>query len=98
MSRGAPAATAAKKVRRPTRIEAGEHCTVVCENGSLVGGLLVNLSDEGFCVESSHPLEIGERIEMSVLGVGRITGIVRWLDCNRAGGVLEPYSRGAYDC
>lgn len=97
MSGRLPAATTAKKVKRPTRIEAAECCTVVREDGSLGGGVLVNLSNEGFCIESNHPLELGERIEVRVPGWGRFAGIVRWLDRNRRGGVLEPYVRGAYD-
>ena len=86
----------AKQVKRPTRIDAVEHCMLGREDGSLIGALLVNLSDEGFCVDSSHPLEVGERVEMRVRGVGQIAGIVRWLDGNRAGGVIEQYMRGAY--
>ena len=83
--------------QRPIRLEAVEHCTIAREGGSLIGGILVNLSDEGFCVESNHRLERGEQIEMRVIGLGRITGIVRWFECNRAGGVLAPYIRGACD-
>jgi hypothetical protein len=86
-----------ENLERPARIEAHEHCTVVRENGSLMGGFLVNLSDECFCVDTNHALELGERVEMRVAGAGRIQGIVRWLDCKRAGGVLAHYSRGAYD-
>jgi PilZ domain len=88
---------ASKNFQRPPRIQADEHCTVVRENGCLMGGFLVNLSDEGFCIDSNHPLELGERVEMRLAGAGRFHGIVRWRDSNRAGGVLEPYSRGAYD-
>lgn len=87
----------AKRIRRPARLEAVECCTVVREDGSLGGGVLVNLSDEGFCIESNHPLELGERIEVCVPGLGRFAGIVRWLNRSRRGGVLEPYVRGAYD-
>lgn len=83
--------------QRPVRLEAIEHCMIAKEGGRLIGGILVNLSDEGFCVESNYPLELGERIEMRVIGLGRIAGIVRWFECNRAGGVLEPYARGACD-
>lgn len=81
--------------RRSVRIQAVEHCTIALENGKLIGGNLLNLSEEGFCVESNHSLEPGESIEIRVIGVGRIAGIVRWFDCNRAGGVLEPYTQGA---
>lgn len=80
---------------RPVRLEAVEHCTIVREDGSLICGILVNLSDEGFCIETSDGLELGERVQMRVVGLGCIAGLVRWLDRRRAGGVLEPYSRGA---
>lgn len=90
-----------KHPERPLRIEAIENCTIIRENGRRVDGLLVNVSDEGFCVESDDPLErsfeVGERLEMHVVGVGRIFGVVRWSECKRAGGVLEPYSRGAFE-
>lgn len=86
-----------KHPERPPRVNIVEHCTVVRESGRVVRGLLVNLSDEGFCVDSDPPLLRGERVEVRVQGIGRLCGIVRWLDCNRAGGVLERYSRGAYD-
>ena len=81
--------------QRPLRLETVEHCTIVREDGNLLVGILVNLSDEGFCVETSGTLELGERVQMRVVGLGRIAGLVRWLDRKRAGGVLEPYCRGA---
>ena len=80
---------------RPVRIQASEFCTIVREDGRLVGGVLVDLSDQGFCVESLHTFEVGERVELRLSGLGRMPGFVRWCDCNRAGGVLEPYSQGA---
>lgn len=80
---------------RAVRIEANELCTIAREDGRLISGMLLDLSDEGFCVESIHRLDVGERIEIRVRGMGRVAGIVRWFDCCRAGGVLEPYSRGA---
>lgn len=67
-----------------------EHCTVARDDGSLAAGILLNLSDRAFCVESRHALEIGERIEIRVLGLGRVPGVVRWIDGNRAGGLVEP--------
>jgi PilZ domain-containing protein len=82
---------------RPVRADALEHCVIARESGELVPANLINLSNEGFCVETSHTFEVGERIEMRVLGLGRLPGIVRWFDSHRAGGVLEPYSSGAYD-
>jgi hypothetical protein len=83
--------------RRSIRIETNEACTIAREDGGSAGGMLVDVSDEGFCVEISHALHVGERIDVDVAGAGRISGIVRWFDRCRAGAVLAPYSRGACD-
>lgn len=80
---------------RPPRLEITEQCKIVRENGGRTNGKLINLSDEGFCVESRHFFSSGERIEIHLSGAGRISGIVRWCHGGRAGGVVEPYSRGA---
>ena len=82
---------------RAGRIEANVHCTLVREDGSLVCGFLADVSDKGFCVASNDPLELNERVEIRVSGLGRLAGIVRWVEGGRAGGVLEPYSRGAFE-
>lgn len=82
---------------RPARMVAYEHCTVAREDGSLETGLLLNLSEEGFCVQTTLRPEHGERVEMRVVGLGRVSGIVRWTDGMRAGGVLEPFTTGAFD-
>ncbi len=68
--------------QRPIRVEVAEHCTIVREDGTLVDGILVDLSDEGFCLETSAGLEFGERVEMRVSGLGCIAGLIRWLDAN----------------
>lgn len=80
---------------RAVRIQATELCTIVREDGCLVGAVLVDLSNEGFCVESQHKFEVGERVELRLKGFGRMSGLIRWCECNRAGGLLEPYSQGA---
>ena len=79
------------------RFNATEACRILHENGGFHSGTLVNLSDEGFCVEGTSPFELHERIEMRTNGAGRILGIVRWCEGSRAGGVLLPFSRGAFD-
>jgi len=87
---------AATYSERPPRFRAIEHCAVVRECGDVAAGILVDLSEQGFCVHSEHHLEVGERVELRVVGAGRISGVVRWLEHNRAGGVLEPFPRGAF--
>lgn len=82
---------------RPARIPAHEHCTIARQDGSLNDGLLLNLSDEGFCVHVRLRLDMGERLEMRVPGLGRFFGIVRWTDGSRTGGVLEPFTTGAFE-
>lgn len=82
---------------RPARVVAHEHCTVILEDGSFESGLLLNLSDEGFCVQTKLRPELGERVEVGVPGVGRFSGIVRWTDGTRTGGVLEPFTTGAFE-
>jgi len=82
---------------RPARVSGHEHCTVAREDGSLASGVLLNLSEEGFCVETSFRPELGERVYMRVVGVGCFSGIVRWTDGVRTGGVIEPFITGAFD-
>lgn len=82
---------------RPARIVAYEHCTIARQNGSFDAGVLVNLSDRGFSVQTRFRPEVGERIEMRVPGWGRFSGIVRWTRGSRSGGVLEPFMTGAFD-
>lgn len=84
-----------KRTERPPRLEATEQCTIVAEDGSEADGILINVSDGGFCIESNARLEVGQRIEIRVRGLGRLFGIVRWRSGRRTGGVLEPYTRGA---
>lgn len=86
-----------RDAERPFRVEAVEHCTILRENGSLAGACLEDVSDEGFCITTSHPLEVGERIELRTLGLGQLAGVIRWSERNRSGGVLERYLRGAFD-
>jgi hypothetical protein len=85
-----------KQPERPLRLQATEQCRIVAEgDGTEVDGLLINISDEGFCIESDACFEVGQRIEIRVRGLGRLFGIVRWNSGRRTGGVLEPYTRGA---
>lgn len=86
-----------KQPQRPLRLEATERCTIVAEDGNEVEGILINVSDEGFCIESDARFESGQRIEIQAPGFGKVSGIVRWHSHNRTGGILEPYTRGAFD-
>jgi PilZ domain-containing protein len=83
------ASTAVGNVDRSHRTSTHETCIIARENGSKVLATLVNVSDEGFCVESATPLEPHERIEVRVLGT-RLSGSVRWAKQSRAGGAWEP--------
>jgi hypothetical protein len=76
---------------RPHRMPAYELCMVAPDGGRLRAATLLNLSGQGFCIESKHPFEPGERIELRVLGLGRFAGVVKWSHCGRAGGILEPF-------
>lgn len=83
--------------QRPTRLLAHEHCIVARENGEVAGGLLLNLSDGGFCIESRLRVDVGERVELRIMGLGRVSGIIRWTDSNRADAVLEPLGSGEFE-
>lgn len=74
---------------RPVRVASYEPCTIARVGGKLCVGALLNLSNDGFCVEASQPLEPSECVEIRVLGLGRIRGIVRWSISGRAGGLLD---------
>jgi hypothetical protein len=78
------------------RIEARESCTVGRADGSVGRAVLLNLSSEGFCIESNRALKVGERIEVGLPGWGRFAGVVRWRDCHRAGCAMESYLSGAH--
>lgn len=82
---------------KSARLGTHEHCTIARENGALNTGVLLNLSDQGFCIKTNLRNGIGERLEMRVPGMGRFSGIVRWANGSRTGGVLEPFTTGAFD-
>lgn len=84
-------------IDRPARVVVYGRCTVILEDGSFESGLLLNLSDEGFCVQTKLRPGLGERVKMGVPGVGHFSGIVRWTDGTRTGGVLEPFTTGAFE-
>lgn len=74
---------------RPSRVPTCEPCMIARCDGSVVQGTLRNLSNTGFSVESKYPLIEGERIEMRIVGLGRLKGTVRWTDKRTAGGWLD---------
>lgn len=69
-----------------------EQCVIARDDGTLAHGTLLNLSNEGFCVETTTPLRRLERIQIRVLGLGRFHGFVCWANNNRSGGRLDPIS------
>ena len=76
------------KFQRAPRVNTYEHCIIARQNGHTVTGILVNLPDEGFCVESATPLHAEEEIEVRVLGA-RFRGLIKWAKSRRAAGVLH---------
>jgi PilZ domain. len=74
---------------RPDRVPTHEPCTIARCDGSAIQGTLLNLSNTGFCVGAKCALSEGERIEMRILGLGRLKGTVRWILKGRAGGKLD---------
>ena len=67
-----------------------EQCVIVRDDRTLAHGILLNLSNEGFCVETTTPLRRLERVQIRVLGLGRFHGFVCWANNNRFGGRLDP--------
>jgi hypothetical protein len=61
-------------------------------DGRLAPATLLNLSGEGFCLESARTFHPGERIELRVLGLGRFSGLVGWSQSGRAGGTMRPFA------
>ncbi len=78
----------AARLERPARLNTHEHCVITRQCGSTLTGILVNLSEEGFCLESTTSLDSDERIQVRVLGA-RFEGAVKWTKDRRAGGILE---------
>ena len=42
----------AARLERPARLNTHEHCVITRQCGSTLTGILVNLSEEGFCLET----------------------------------------------
>lgn len=57
-------------------------------DGTIIQGTLRSLSNSGFGVDAASKLVEDERIEMRIIGLGRLKGTVRWTDGRRAGGTL----------
>jgi hypothetical protein len=76
------------RLEREARMDTQEACIITRQCGTTVTGVLVNLSEGGFCLESTTPLWSNERIQVRVLGAG-FEGAVRWTKGRRAGGILD---------
>ena len=76
------------RLERAARVDTQEHCVITRQGGRTVIGVLVNLSERGFCLESTTSLESDEHIQVRVLGA-RFEGAVKWTKGRRAGAVLE---------
>ena len=74
-------------VERGPRIQTREYCVIVRASGACVPAVLVNLSEQGFCVEAVSPLRYHEVLTIRVLGT-YLVGRVRWTDGSRAGASL----------
>lgn len=75
--------------KRPDRVQANEPCKIARSDGAIVAGTLLNLSNAGFCVSAKCNLFEGERIEVRILGLGRLRGTIRWAKRCRAGALLD---------
>jgi len=75
--------------KRPERVSTWEPCTIARSDGTTVQGTLRNLSNTGFGVETKCYLVEHERIEMRIIGLGRLKGTIRWAHGPRAGGTLD---------
>jgi PilZ domain-containing protein len=75
--------------KRPDRVPTCQPCTIARGDGGIVMGTLLNLSNAGFCVSAKCSLVEGERIEVRILGLGRLRGTIRWAKWRRAGGLLD---------
>jgi hypothetical protein len=74
--------------QRPKRTTTNEPCVVALQNGTSVTATLRNVSDEGFCFESSANVEADDPVELRLLGV-QLSGTIRWSKAGRAGGVIK---------
>ncbi|GAA3890078.1 hypothetical protein GCM10022276_06390 [Sphingomonas limnosediminicola] len=78
----------AAKLERAARLETDEQCVITRQCGTTVTGVLLNLSEKGFCLEAATALESDERIQVRVLGA-IFEGAVKWTRGRRAGGIME---------
>lgn len=58
-------------------------------DGTIIQGTLRSLSNNGFGVDAAGKLVEDERIELRIIGLGRLKGTVRWAEGRRAGGTLD---------
>jgi hypothetical protein len=84
---GQVASACAGLPEREPRIRTHEQCVIVRQGGVVLTAVLINLSERGFCVEATSPLEKNEQVEMRVLGT-LVGGAVKWTRGCRAGCAL----------
>ncbi|HVM22659.1 MAG TPA: PilZ domain-containing protein [Sphingomicrobium sp.] len=74
-----------RRERRPVSLRAFARG----ESGTGVEVLVLDLSYEGCGIETQAAFGAGERLELSVLGLGVIQAVVRWCEDGKAGLVFE---------
>ncbi|HEX8938044.1 MAG TPA: PilZ domain-containing protein [Sphingomicrobium sp.] len=70
-----------RKDRHPIAVEAVVHRA----DGSTATVKLTNVSDEGCRIETGDDLTIGERLQVTIPGVGQVKAQVRWAFAGSAG-------------
>ena len=70
-----------RKDRHPVAVDAVVHRA----DGSTSSVRLTNFSDEGCRIETPDELRIGERLQVSIPGLGQVKAQVRWALAGSAG-------------
>lgn len=79
----------AQKIARRERRPVSMRAYALRADSSAVEVLVLDLSYEGCGIETPVPLEAGEAIRLSVIGLGIIEAHVRWIADGRAGLVFD---------
>lgn len=83
--------------RRAERDDVDYRATAALPDGRLASLLVVNISPRGLMARCDEPLEVRDRLRLTMPGIGAVDAEVRWSLGGRLGcEFAEPIDRAAY--
>ena len=78
------------RLPRDPRVDVGFDVSVHCEAGE-IGAQIVNLSSDGFRLQTANPLEVGWEVTLQAAKQFPVKALICWASGHEAGGVFaEP--------